>query len=203
MWNYIAWCTTVNLTLHDTFTISFSSSVWAPLIASFFVSTLLVSSSIMYVDSLLPHTFEYFHWCNWLVPFYLQTFAKWFFFLHFPHLPLMLGNFLRIYVFPFSHSIHKMLFLSSSLIVSFSISIICLIISWLITLLPIPSSVTHFLLFIALHLDPSQLLLCYFTVLTNHCYFIYCSDGSLNMRARTPAFFVPTTNLSVISSTSN
>ena len=52
----------------------------------FFVSTFAISSLMVYVDSLLDYSSEYFSWCNWVVAFCLQTLAKWFFFPHFPHL---------------------------------------------------------------------------------------------------------------------
>ena len=65
IWNYIAWCTTVDLTFHNTSTFS---------------------SSIMYVDSLQDDSSEYSSRCNWVVAFCFQNFTKWFFFPHFPDL---------------------------------------------------------------------------------------------------------------------
>ena len=87
----------------------------------------------------------------------------------------MLGNLLGL-VFHISPTVSTRWFLlvstsseiSSSLIVSFPARIICVISSWLVTILSVSSSVTHFLLLIVLLLELSQVLLCYLTALTHH-----------------------------------
>ena len=136
----------------------------------YFVST--ISSLIMYVDSLRDGFSEYSNWCIWVVTFCLQTFAKWFFYPHTSFSPcwvLFWGV-----MFPFSPTVSTRYFVStcyeilSSLSVSFSVWIICLICSLMVTILPVSSSVTHFFLLVVLLLELSQVLLHYLTVLTHN-----------------------------------
>ena len=123
----------------------------------FFVSTFAISSSIMYLDSFLDGSSECSSWCNWVDGFCLQTFAKRFFFPHFLHLSPC--NWIIIWglMFPLSPTISRRCFLvstsfeiSSSLVVSFPVWIICLISLWLLTILPVSSSVTNSFLLVVL-----------------------------------------------------
>ena len=87
----------------------------------------------------------------------------------------MLSNLLGSWVLYFPILLHysQDTFLSLPLLKShfpdclFFIKIICLISSWLISILRVSSNVTHFFLPIMLLLELSQLLLCYLTVLTH------------------------------------
>ena len=89
----------------------------------------------------------------------------------YPCLAIFLG--LGPYISPFFYIIHKILsclYLFWNLIFPdclFFIKIICLISSWLISILRVSSDITHFFLPIMLPLELSQLLLCYLTVSTH------------------------------------
>ena len=89
----------------------------------------------------------------------------------YPCLAILLD--LGSYISPFFYIIHKILsclYLFWNLIFPdclFFIKIICLISSWLISILRVSSDITHFFLPIMLPLELSQLLLCYLTVSTH------------------------------------
>ena len=173
MWNYIVWRTTVNLTFLNTFTVFFVISIGAT--HGFFpVSMFATCLLIIYVDSCwmsLPNTLAYFSCC-----FFLQSFSKSPSFCKFPITLPMLGNILGSSIFLSSTvSTTCLLFSSSSqtfstLIVSFSAWIVCLISSWVVSILPVSSSVTpFFFLIIVLILELLELLLCYLNVSIHYC----------------------------------
>ena len=88
-----------------------------------------------------------------------------------PMLSNLLGSW--SYISSFFYIIHKILsclYLFWNLIFPdclFFIKIICLISSWLISILHVSADITHFFLSIMLLLELSQLLLCYLTVSTH------------------------------------
>ena len=117
-------------------------------------------------------------WYNWY--FLFPKLRKGFSFPHFSHLSPHAKQLSSDSCFPFPLQYQQDSFLSPPLLksrllwLSLPVWIICLISSWLVSILPVSPSVTQFFPLIMLLLELSQVLLCYLTVSTHHRCLIYC-----------------------------